>query len=106
MKPTIRNYAAFIMTYRRPEILQDTINKLLNQTSPPQKILIIDNDPLKSAYTIAENNIHKNVDYLAVGYNSGPAGAAKRGLEVLSAKGFSWVAWIDDDNPPIFENIF
>jgi GT2 family glycosyltransferase len=106
MKPTTSNYAAFIMTYRRPEILNDTIIKLLNQTAPPNKILIIDNDPLKSAQTIAENNIHNNVEYFATGYNSGPAGAAKKGLEKLSAQGFSWIAWIDDDNPPIFDNIF
>jgi glycosyltransferase involved in cell wall biosynthesis len=100
------HYAAFIMTYRRPEILNDTIVKLNNQTIPPSKILIIDNDPMNSASFVAEKHNQHNVTYFSTGYNAGPAGAAKIGLEMLSKEGFSWIAWIDDDNPPIFDNIF
>lgn len=100
------NYAAFIMTYKRPTILADTINRLLEQSIPPNEILIIDNDPDQSAFPVSKQFQNNAIAYIAVGYNSGPAGAAKLGLENLTKKGYSWIAWIDDDNPPIFENIF
>jgi GT2 family glycosyltransferase len=100
------NFAAFIMTYKRVVTLESTINALLNQTYPPQKILIIDNDPDKSAETLKSKFLHLPVEYFAVGYNSGPAGAAKKGLETLSKEGFDWIAWMDDDDPPIFLDIF
>lgn len=106
MKLNNSQYAAFIMTYRRPDILKQTIDKLIEQRLPPHKILIIDNDPLKSASSVIENYSSDFIEYFSTGYNSGPAGAAKFGLENLSSKGFSWIAWIDDDNPPVFDDIF
>lgn len=99
-------FAAFIMTYQRVTTLENTINSLLNQTYPPQKILIIDNDPAKSAAILVSKFPDNSIDYFAVGYNSGPAGAAKRGLEILSAEGYKWIAWMDDDDPPIFIDTF
>lgn len=100
------NFAAFIMTYQRESTLEATINALLNQTYPPQKILIIDNDPARSAAVLVSKFPNNSIDYFAVGYNSGPAGAAKKGLEILSAEGYKWIAWMDDDDPPIFEDTF
>lgn len=99
-------FAAFIMTYQRVTTLESTINSLLNQSFPPQKILIIDNDPGKSAAVLVSKFPDNSIDYFAVGHNSGPAGAAKKGLEILSAEGYNWIAWMDDDDPPIFEDTF
>lgn len=100
------NFAAFIMTYQRPLILEATIDSMLKQTFPPQKILIVDNDPNKSAERLMSKYSHLPIEYYAVGYNSGPAGAAKIGLEILSAEGYKWIGWMDDDDPPIFEDTF
>ncbi len=94
------------MTYKRPEIAINTIKSLLNQTLPPEKLLIIDNDPECSARHIADNFEGVNIDYFAMGYNSGPAGAANKGLELLADEGYQWIAWIDDDDPPVFNNLF
>jgi len=99
-------FSLFIMTYCRPEILKITINKLVEQTCPPSKILIIDNDPQKSALPIANELSHINIEYYSIGWNSGPAGAAKIGLEILSKQGYEWIGWIDDDNPPLFNDSF
>ena len=99
-------FAAFIMTYKRPSILKDTIKILLNQSYPPQKILIVDNDPDFSAKEIVSKFATDKVFYTPVGYNSGPAGAAKKGLEQLASEDYQWIAWIDDDDPPVFENTF
>jgi GT2 family glycosyltransferase len=103
-------YAAFIMTFRRSEILTDTIQKLLDQTKPPSRILIVDNDPQRSALLVANSFSSNQVGYHATGYNSGPAGAAYYGLEILFEEGWHWVLWMDDNDPPKFpdvmENIF
>jgi len=94
------------MTYQRNSTLEETINIILEQTFPPQKILILDNDPSGGAKSVVEKLSHLPVDYYAVGYNSGPAGAAKKGLEILSNEGYDWIAWIDDDDPPLFKDSF
>ena len=100
------NFAAFIMTYQRVSTLEATINAILNQSNPPQKILIVDNDPDKSAEIVLSKFSGKPIDYHAVGYNSGPAGAAKIGLEMLSIQGYKWIGWMDDDDPPIYNDTF
>jgi len=98
-------FAAFVMTYKRSGILSNTISNLFQQTYPPEKVLIIDNDPEQSAHSVFQQLTHLSVGYHAVGYNSGPAGAAKIGLEILSNEGYDWIAWIDDDDPPIFPDV-
>lgn len=97
------------MTYERPKILLDTIKKLQDQTLPPSYILVVDNSESRETET-AIKGLKENVGYFRVGYNSGPAGAAKIGLEKLTAQGFNWIYWGDDDNPPVqnstFEGLF
>lgn len=104
MQPDSR-YAAFIMTFQRNEILVDTIQKLLEQTKPPAKILIVDNDPEKSACRISESFPGIYIDYHATGYNSGPAGAAYYALKILFEEGWQWILWMDDNDPPHFKNV-
>ena len=100
------NFATFIMTYQRVATLESTIDSLLSQTYPPQKILIVDNDPSRSAEVLMLKFSGRPIDYHAVGYNSGPAGAAKIGLEMLSTQGYKWIGWMDDDDPPIYNDTF
>lgn len=99
-------FAAFIMTYKRVSVLEDTIKILLNQSCPPQKILIVDNDPDSSAKDIVSKFPLSTISYHPVGYNSGPAGAATIGLTILAKEGYQWIGWMDDDDPPVFENTF
>ncbi len=100
-----KRYAVFIMTYQREVILADTIHKLLAQTIPPAKILIVDNDPEKSALHITDTFPGVNISYYATGYNSGPAGAAYYALKILFEEGWQWMLWMDDNDPPHFENV-
>ena len=99
--PQLMQYAAFIMTFKRTNSLGQTIDKLRLQSAPPAHILIIDNDPERSADLVSRE---KNCEYFAVGYNSGPAGAAYHGLKILFEQGWNWVLWVDDDDPPVFDN--
>lgn len=103
-------FAAFLMTYERPKIILKTLDILLHQTFPPSYILVVDNSETFHTEEAVKKLQNPAVGYYRVGYNSGPAGAAKIGLEELTKKGFKWIYWGDDDNPPmqktVFEDIF
>lgn len=102
-------FAAFIMTYERPNILLETITKVFSQSYSPEKILIVDNSESFETQKIILNQNYSNVFYHRVGFNSGPAGAATIGLKILAEEGYDWIYWGDDDDPPtnfeIFENL-
>ena len=100
-----KKYAAFIITYKRVAILKDTIEKIFQQTLPPQKVLIVDNDPEKSAEVLLSDFTDKNIGYFSVGHNAGPAGAGFHGLKLLFAEGWEWVLWMDDNDPPHFPDV-
>jgi len=98
------NYSAFIITFNRPKIVINTISILLNQTLKPKKILVVDNDPNQTAFYVKDLFPGNNIEYLSVGYNSGPAGGAYYGLKTLFDESWEWVLWVDDDDPPVFDN--
>lgn len=104
------DFAAFVMTYERPETLLKTISRLQSQTFPPKLILIVDNSESHTTETAIKELPHFGVEYLRVGFNAGPAGAASLGLVRLTQIGFKWIYWGDDDNPPgdngVFETLF
>ncbi len=94
------------MTYERPKILQDTIQCLLTQTFIPEKILIVDNSESFETKELIEAIDSESIVYHRVGYNAGPAGAARIGLTILTEEGYQWIYWGDDDDPPNFPNSF
>lgn len=100
------SFAGFIMTYRRPRILEATIEKVLKQSERPQQLLIVDNDPERSAESIASKYRYSDVCYHPMGYNAGPAGAAAAGLQILANEGFDWIWWGDDDDPPNIKDTY
>lgn len=94
------------MTYERPEILLDTISKVFAQTLPPEKLLIVDNSETNRTELLMSKLDDSRAEYFRVGYNAGPAGAAKIGLQKLADAGYDWIYWGDDDDPPTFEDSF
>lgn len=88
------------MTYNRPNILKATIGKLIAQTRPPDLILVVDNGSELETKSVAEDFSSSRVGYARMSGNLGPAGAAHYGLEYLIAKGYQWIYWGDDDDPP------
>lgn len=102
---TERNvYAAFIITYKRWEKLQSTIQALQAQTYPPSLILIVDNDPEQSAAAVFELDSF-SLRYYNTGQNLGPAGGAYKALQLLFSEGWEWVLWVDDDDPPVVADL-
>ena len=99
-------FAGFIMTYNRSEILKDTIAKIFEQTLTPEKLLIIDGSENYDSRTVVDELSDSRLEYMRIGYNAGPAGAAKIGLQKLSDEGYTWIYWGDDDDPPNFSTAF
>ena len=94
-----KKFAAFIVTYNRAEILMDTIQKIMSQTLTPEKLLIVDNgttDETKEKLS----ELYPEAVHIKMGYNAGPAGAIKVGLETLAKEGYQWIFWGDDNDPP------
>ncbi len=96
----------FIITYNRPKILLETIRKLFDQSFPPELLWIVDNsENLETDHAIA-GLLDPRIKYYRMGYNAGPAGAAKKGLELCGAEDLDWIYWGDDNDPPFFEDTF
>jgi glycosyltransferase involved in cell wall biosynthesis len=100
-----KKFAAFIVTFNRPDILMDTIQKMLDQTRPPDKLLIVDNNDNDDTKNAAAK-LYPQVAHLKVGHNSGFAGGGNIGLEALAKEGYEWILWADDNDPPYTTDTF
>lgn len=100
------SFAGFIMTYEREDVLAKTINKIFDQTRPPEKLLIVDNSHSDNTERLISQLSDSRLAYFRMGYNGGPAGAAKVGMQILAREGFEWIYWGDDDDPPRVINAF
>lgn len=100
-----KKFAAFIVTFNRPDILMDTIQKMLDQTRPPDKLLIVDNNDNDDTKNAAAK-LYPQVAHLKVGHNSGFAGGGNIGLETLAKEGYEWILWADDNDPPYTTDTF
>ena len=94
-----RNFAAFVITYNRAEILGNTLDALLSQTLPPEKIIVIDNASGDHTREVVQSK-GPTVLYQRLPINSGPAGGANAGLKWGLSQKYDWLYWGDDDDPP------
>lgn len=93
------DFAAFIITFNRPEILQHTIDHIGIQSIAPSTILVVNNgDPLPRRLNSGLSGMV--IEECRMESNRGPSGAANFALTKLNAQGFKWIQWIDDDDPP------
>jgi rhamnopyranosyl-N-acetylglucosaminyl-diphospho-decaprenol beta-1,3/1,4-galactofuranosyltransferase len=99
------NFSAFIITKDRPQELIKTIKKLLDQSFPPSYILVVDNGTQTESRDCINDLNDARILHHLTGYNAGPAGGAYWGLKLLFEKGYDWVLWVDDDDPPKFDNL-
>lgn len=93
-------FAAFVITFNRPQILSATLTKILAQTYPPEKTLVLDNGRSDKSRKVVEPFCNRNVLYVEMNDNLGPAGASAYGLNKLCEEGYDLIYWGDDDDPP------
>ena len=94
---------AFVITFRRPEVLRSTLKLILGQTYPPDRVLVVDNGDCSDSKEIASE---LGLAYHSFPENRGPAGAAEYATRRLADEGYDWIYWGDEDNPPLFDDIF
>jgi len=66
----------------------------------------VDNSKGNDTELLIERIANPLIVYHKVGFNAGPAGAARLGLEKLTVEGYQWIYWGDDDYPPAFKDSF
>lgn len=98
--------AAFVTTFRRPQVLERTLARILGQTACPEAILVIDNGDCRETESVCRSLAGRGVRYHSSGENSGPAGGAATGVAWGIREGFDWLYWGDDDDPPPRDDLF
>lgn len=91
-----------IVTYRRLEVLLNTLSAVLGQSTPVHRIVVVDNDGGSDPRVAAEvTSLSDRVHYLPVEGNPGPGAGFAAGLEwLMSADAPEWMWLLDDDSPP------
>jgi glycosyltransferase involved in cell wall biosynthesis len=97
-----------LVTYRRPEELAKSLDKLLAQTRRLDKLIVIDNGSMPEAKAEVDRYVAAGADaeYIDAGDNIGPAEGYARGLlrHLEYATDDDWVITFDDDDPPYFDD--
>jgi GT2 family glycosyltransferase len=100
---------ALIVTFRRPEGLRRIVSQLLQQTTLPEVLVIVDNDPLAANKATAEEagRAGWDVRYVAAPENLGPAGGTALAMRQLAeeAGGNDWLLRFDDDEGSVYPEL-
>ncbi len=94
------NIAAVVVTYNRKNLLEKCIFAILNQTTPPEKIFIIDNASTDGTQSLIKEIFHEHtqkINYIQLAENLGGAGGFSKGIELAMNENSDW-AWIMDDD--------
>jgi GT2 family glycosyltransferase len=97
-----------LVTYRRPDDLEEHLRVLQKQTQRLDRLVVVDNAP----DVTTEALVGSYADYAPVLYvpsreNSGAAGGIAQGLRstLAVAHDADWVVLLDDDNPPRADDV-
>lgn len=93
-----------LITYRRPGAFRKIVARLMEQTRPLDRLVVVDNEPSPEVEeSLAGYRASgRRADYVAAPENLGPAGGIALGMRTLlaSAGDDDWVVLLDDDDPP------
>lgn len=91
--------AVFVVTYRRPVLLAETLQGVLGQTRPPEAVIVINND--------AADNVRRRlagefsgVEVVDLASNEGSGGGFACALDLAARLGYTWSWLLDDDAIP------
>lgn len=125
MECFMNDNCALVVTYNRPKLLVRCIDGLMNQTSMPNSIIIIDNGSGKETYELLLANGYVNPDciqfnsegvyhqklkrnqvniyYFKLVENKGPGYAFYFGVKSFLKMNYKWLWMMDDDGVPEHE---
>ncbi len=98
--PMDETVAAVIVTYERPELLDELLEALRAQTRPVDAIFVIDNGTDQQTLDVLESYADLPLVVDIVGENLGGAGGFNRGVKAAYEAGFDWIWLMDDDVRP------
>jgi rhamnopyranosyl-N-acetylglucosaminyl-diphospho-decaprenol beta-1,3/1,4-galactofuranosyltransferase len=94
---------AVVVTFNRKELLIRTLNALLNQTKPLDKIFVINNASTDGTHEHLEKNgllNHPLIHYHKNEINNGGAGGFHDGMKLAYDHNATWIWTMDDDVEP------
>lgn len=92
-----------VVTRNRFFLLQRCLNGLLNQTSPPDSLIVIDNgseDETPSVFRQGRFKDDSRIHYVRIEGNTGGAGGFHAGIARAMELGCDWIMVMDDDGCP------
>lgn len=98
-----------LVTYRRRDTLETTLDRLAAQTRRLDRVIVVDNGSDRSvAEMVGRQDLIGWVEYVDASENIGPAGGYELGMAQLleTARDGDWIMLLDDDDPPYFDDAF
>jgi len=92
-----------VVTRNRSVLLQRCLNGLLNQTSPPNTLIVIDNGSVDETPSLLRNGCFADdsrIHYVRIEGNTGGAGGFHAGIARAMELGCDWIWVMDDDGCP------
>lgn len=97
------NITAVVVTYNRKALLVRCLTALVNQTTKPGRILIVDNASTDGTHELLISGgwlQRPDIELLELGDNTGGAGGFAAGLRHAMDNGADWAWMMDDDAEP------
>lgn len=91
--------AAVVVTYNRKELLRECLEALLNQTSPLDEIIVINNASTDGTAQLLVEQFPQLAG-VTLPENRGGAGGFHEGIRLAYEKGHDWIWVMDDDAIP------
>ena len=93
---------AIVVTYNRLSLLKESINALLNQTHPLNKIVIVDNHSTDGTSDYLANLAKENSIFqiVTMEQNVGGSGGFSEGVKQAAYAHADWMWLMDDDTIP------
>jgi GT2 family glycosyltransferase len=91
--------AAFVVTYRRPDLLRAVLIGVAAQSRQPDAVIVLNNDPAGRIRDGLEEEF-PGIGIVDLAENGGSAGGFARALHLLQRCGYTWGWLLDDDSVP------
>jgi GT2 family glycosyltransferase len=94
-----RHVTAVVVTYNRRDLLRESLQAVMAQTTPVGRVIVIDNASDDGTQEMLATEFPQ-LDIHRLASNTGGAGGFARGIELARASETDWIWLMDDDTVP------